>query len=271
MKASAVEPQPPHPLDDPAERRGTHRDPAVDALLECLGLCQQERQRRCLENRVVMLTLDLADSAARRYGGRGVDLEDLTQIARLALVKAVRGYRCGLGHGFAAYAIPTMTGEIKRHFRDHGWAVRPPRRLQEVSARIAQEEPALRQRLQRDPTDAELAGAVGVPGAVLNEARTATLGYHTTSLDGGPADAAPRQVPDERDDIEALLTREALQSAMAHLTPRERDILHMRFVEERTQSDIGRLIGVSQMQVSRLLAGILGRLHTSLTQTDAVA
>jgi RNA polymerase sigma-B factor len=243
-----------------------YEDPAVEALLGCLAMCQHHRQRRCLEDRVVLLTLHLADTAARRYGGRGVDLDDLTQVARLALIKAVRGYRHGRGPSFAAYALPTVTGELKRHFRDHGWAIRPPRQLQEVSLRIARQESALRQSLQRDPTDDELAAAVGVTLDTLVEARAAGRGYHTASLDGGLSTSL--QVHDARDYIDELLTSQTLSNALAQLTPRQRQILHMRFVEERTQSEIGQAIGVSQMQVSRLLTTILAKLRASLDEAD---
>jgi RNA polymerase sigma-B factor len=244
---------------------------AADALLATMAMCPTQRQRRSLEGRVVALTLGLADSVARRYRGRGVDVDDLTQVARLALLKAVRGYRSGRGRGFAAYAVPTMSGEIKRYFRDFGWAVRPPRRLQEVRARVAEEDHALRQRLQREPSDPELAASLGLSRSELDEARTAAYGYQTCSLDGGPADGVPLEVPDDHDAVDELLTRDALHSALANLSAREQDILHMRFVEERTQSDIGKRIGVSQMHVSRLLAGILTTLRATLTQDDAAA
>src|SRR6476661_7276851 len=136
---------------------GPATDVAVEALLACLSMCHHPRQRRSLQDRVVVHSLHLADRTARRYRARGVDIEDLTQVARLALVKAVRGYQCGRGCGFTAYAVPTITGEIKRYFRDHGWAVRPPRRLQELTARVAVEETSLRQRLHREPTAQEVA------------------------------------------------------------------------------------------------------------------
>jgi RNA polymerase sigma-B factor len=136
---------------------------------------------------------------------------------------------------------------------------------------VAVEERVLRQRLHRDPTAEEVAAAVGVSRSTVEEARIATRGYHTSSLDGGVADASPMQVPDDRDDIGDLITRQALHGAVSALTDRERAILRMRFVEERTQSEIGAALGVSQMQVSRLLAGILRKLRVSLTEADAAA
>jgi RNA polymerase sigma-B factor len=218
-----------------------------------------------------MLTLDLADSTARRYQGRGIDTEDLTQVARLALVKAVRGYRPGRGHGFVAYAIPTMSGEIKRHFRDCGWSVRPPRRLQEIRGRIGPAEERLRQRLHREPTEVEIADELGVTRAELDAARQATSGYHAISFEGRYPDDPTLDVADSCDDFSTLLEHDALSGALSALTAREQQILRLRFVEERTQSEIGRAVGVSQMQVSRLLSTALARLRSQLAQAGYAA
>jgi RNA polymerase sigma-B factor len=250
-------------LDESPVTLADNRSGTVDDLLERLQTCRDVDQRRSIESDLMLLTLAIADSAARRYVGRGVDVDDLTQVARLALVKAIRRYRCGRGPGFAAYAVPTITGEIKRYFRDCGWAVRPPRRLQEVRARLLEAEPELRQKLQREPDDDELASAIGVTRGELDEARAATCGYRTASLDAEP-DGTPIQVSDGRADIDWFLTSRALRQTLARLTAREREILRLRFVEERTQAEIGQVIGVSQMQVSRLLSGLLGRLRHEL-------
>ncbi|NNM45107.1 sigma-70 family RNA polymerase sigma factor [Knoellia koreensis] len=253
---------------DPSALTSTDR---VEQLLDELGRCKRSAARRALEQELVTLTLDMADSAARRYRGRGIDQDDLTQVARLALVKAIRGYNSDKGNAFAAYAVPTVLGELKRHFRDHGWAVRPPRRLQEARAAIATTHERLRHELMREPTEAEIAAAVGATPSLLDSARTATRVYRTTSLESGGADGLPLQVPDERDEMEAVVTRHALHSALLQLTDREQRILHLRFVEERTQAEIGAEIGVSQMQVSRLLTGILERLRHTLVDTEEAA
>ena len=254
--------------DDDDDRPGRS---ATEALLATMSLCPMEVQRRTLGKRVVTLTLPLADTAARRFGGRGVDLDDLTQVARLGLVKAVRGYRVDRGNGFAAYAMPTITGEVKRYFRDHSWAVRPPRQLQEVSARVAREEADLRHELQRDPTTREVATSMGVSRAVLDEARLAATAYRALSLEGTPAAPVPIDVPDKADDFDDVVTRDALRRALAGLTARQREIVRLRFVEERTQSEIATAIGVSQMQVSRLLSGIVRQLREDLTDESEVA
>lgn len=247
----------PRPLDD--------RDP--EPLLAEYAACTDPGRRSRLEHRIVLLTLPLADAAAHRYRGRGIDLDDLVQVARLALVKAVRGYRPGRGPGFAAYAGPTISGELKRHFRDHGWAIRPPRRLQEVRASLLSEEEALWHRLARSPTDRELAAALGVETTAVREARTSAAGYASLSLDrpGSGSDGAldPR---DDRDVYARFEQSVVLRQAIDRLSPRERRIIRLRFVEELTQSEIGEILGVSQMQVSRLLKGILSRLRGSLEE-----
>ena len=127
--------------------------------------------------------LPLADGIALRYRGRGIETDDLLQVARTALVKAVGRYRPGAGPGFAAFASPTIAGEIKRWFRDQGWAVRPPRRIQELRAGLVVEEERMRHTLNRNPRDAELAMALGVSVADVDEARSCSAGYHAVSLD----------------------------------------------------------------------------------------
>lgn len=233
---------------------------AADAQ-ECDDLPRCEMLRR----EAIVLTLDLADSVALRYRGRGIDSEDLVQVGRMALVKAAHGYRQGVGSSFAAYAVPTIAGEIKRHFRDCGWAVRPPRRLQELRAQLAAEEDQLRHRLQREPSTHELAAALGLDAADVREARACAAAYRAVSLDLPAADRTRIDIADvEADHVEQLTSRDALAQAVATLTDRERLIIRLRFVEERTQSEIGRTLGVSQMQVSRLLTGILARLRADL-------
>ena len=134
----------------------------AQALLAEAESCPDGGRGAELRRQAVVLTLDLADAVARRFRGRGMDIEDLVQVGRVALLKAAHGYRCGCGSSFAAYAVPTISGEIKRHFRDHGWMVRPPRRMQELRAELVREEDDLRQRLLRDPTEAELGPQPGV-------------------------------------------------------------------------------------------------------------
>lgn len=251
---------------------GLHGDPTAaharaEELLARVGRCRTKAERRRLREEAVVLTLDLAESVARRYRGRGIDEEDLLQVARMALVKAARRYRPGRGHGFVAYAYPTITGEIRRHFRDHGWAVRPTRRLQEARAQLVAAEERLTQELHRPPTSEELAEAVGLTPAEVREAQKCAAAYTTLSLDlPSPASARPPVdlLEAEGDEFDELVTRQALADALAGVSERERLLIRLRFVEERTQSEIGAVLGVSQMEVSRMIRRLLRRLRVEL-------
>lgn len=258
------------PTDRPTPTHGpvqTHGEQAERFLAEAAEAADCDDLPRCerLRHEAIVLSLDLADSVALRYRGRGIDSEDLVQVGRMALVKAAHGYRQGVGSSFAAYAVPTIAGEIKRHFRDCGWAVRPPRRLQELRAQLAAEEDQLRHRLQREPSTSELASSLGLDAADVREARACAAAYRAVSLDLPSGEWAPLDVVDaQADHVENLTSRDALTQALGTLSDRERLIIRLRFVEERTQSEIGRTLGVSQMQVSRLLSGILTRLRADL-------
>ncbi len=240
----------------------------AEQLLEEIETCSDARRRDRLRDEVVMLSLDLADTAAFRYRGRGIETDDLLQVARLALVKAVRGYRSGRGHSFAGYAVPTISGEIKRHFRDCGWAIRPPRRLQELRSRLSQEEERLRHELGREATLDELAEALSVRPRDIESARESAEGYHTLSLDLAMSEGTPTQVPTDRDPFTDLVEHDALVHALEELPERDRKIVDLRFGQEMTQSEIGQELGVSQMQVSRLLSSLLARLRVSLSLPD---
>lgn len=250
-------------------RAATAPGDVVEELLLRRCACSDPVSRAALEEEVVLRSLRLAESVARRYAGRGLEYDDLVQVARLALVKAVRRYRPGAGSGFAAYATPTIAGEVKRHFRDCGWLVRPPRRLQELTAGMVVQEERLLQELHREPTLTDLAQALRASPAELTQARLGSAGYSASSLDG-PATAQGRvelaaQAPDE---YAALEMREALRGALAALSPRDRQLIRLRFVEELTQAEVGRVLGVSQMQVSRLLAGVLRQLRAQLVDGE---
>lgn len=246
-------------------------DGRVEELLLEIAECGDTKRVSRLQQEVVLLTLDLAEAVAHRYRGRGIDLDDLIQVGRMALVKAVRGYQPGRGGSFAAYAVPTISGEIKRYFRDCGWTVRPPRRLQELRADLAEQEARLQQELHRAPAVAEIAAAMNLTPSEVSEAQQTATAYSALSLDApAPGSEAPMDLADTLSDPYAAVdTREALRHAVSQLGPRDRQILQLRFVEERTQSQIGEVLGVSQMQVSRLLASITARLRDQLTEVDA--
>ena len=249
----------------------------IDSDVEDLALelvREDDPDRRAdLVERMVLHALPLADAVALRYSGRGIETDDLIQVARTALVKAVHRYRPGTGPGFAAFASPTVSGEVKRWFRDHGWAVRPPRRVQELRAKLVTHEEQLRHELARNPCDAELADALGVTPADVGEARVCSAGYHAVSLDApSPSGAClADHILVTGCPASAHAVRDALRRSVARLSERERVVLQLRFVEERTQSEIGDAIGVSQMQVSRILRTVLDKLRADLLHEDGPA
>ncbi|HET7398041.1 MAG TPA: sigma-70 family RNA polymerase sigma factor [Intrasporangium sp.] len=247
-------------------------DPDTDcteSLLQAADTASDPATRARLQQEAVLRSLPLAESVARRYYGRGIDLDDLVQVARMALVKAVRRYRPGAGAGFTVYAVPTISGEIKRYFRDSGWSVRPPRRLQELRVALVEHEERLLHDLRREPTLGDLAEAMSLPRTTVGEARLTSAAYRALSLDAPvPGSEARAELPDPADAFDALETHDALRRALAQLTDRERQIVHLRFVDECTQAQIGAALGVSQMQVSRLLVGILRKLRDRLTEEE---
>ncbi len=234
-------------------------------LLEAHGASPPVRQE--LLSKVIVLNLGLAGRVARQFAGRGLELDDLTQVARLALCKAADGYLPARGRSFVAYALPTMRGEVKRHFRDTAWTVRPPRRLQELRPQIASAAEVLTGNQNRAPTVAEVARALDVePGEVI-EARLSGGGYRAVSLD----DLDRIDATADRYDVgyATLDDRLGLRRALVVLTERELLILRLRFIHEHSQAEIGIELGVSQMQISRLLAGILARLRELLADDAA--
>ncbi len=251
-----------------AERQD--RDASTDRLLRELAgtTCPEQRDR--LREEVVLLNLSLADGLAARYNRRGIPADDLQQVARLALVRAVDRFDAEHHAGFASYAIPCIRGELRRHFRDHGWAVRPPRRLQEALMTLADVRPGLTQELSREPTAKELAVATGLPLSTVTEALTLDGCYTPESLDRafltaeseGPGAGLSLVHPD--DGVADCEARLALREVAASLSARDRRILDLRFGAGYTQDQIGEVVGVTQMQVSRILARILGQVQQAV-------
>lgn len=254
-----------HAAEQRSEQNGSDLDGAVERLFRAIDRTDVADHAEIYDE-MVLQAIPLADSIARRYCGRGIDADDLVQVARLAAVKAVRRYRPEAGPGFTAYAVPTIYGEIKRHFRDHGWAVRPPRRLQELRARIQAEEERVRHDLMRDPTASELAEALGCDAEEIEQARACSAGYHAVSLDVSTPNGKPlaEQIAGSACPSTAIVMRDALRRSLGALDDRQRLVLRLRFDEELTQSQIAERIGVSQMQVSRMLSRILDELRRQM-------
>jgi RNA polymerase sigma-B factor len=204
---------------------------------------------------------------AARYRRRGIPDEDLEQVACLALVRAARRFDPARGHDFLSYAVPCIRGEIRRYFRDQGWMVRPPRAIQEMQGRISATESQLASRLGHPATPVELAAEFDAPVAEVESALSANGCFIPTSLDQVPdGEKSPigEQFGAHDPGMEAAEARVVLSSVMGRLTAREREILDMRYTGGRTQQEIGDAIGVTQMQVSRLLKELLVRLRAEL-------
>lgn len=251
-----------HPT--PAREDRDHR--ASRVLQEACAEADPAQAAR-LREQVVLDNQGLAHALAKRFEGRGVEMDDLVQVAMLGLVQAARRYRPDRGSGFTAFAAPTITGELKRHFRDHGWAVRPPRGLQELHHRVREATSTLQQDLRRDPTTAEIAAEAGTTPEEVESARAAGDRYRSSSLDEplGDPDGPSRgdaMSADEEDPYDKVVTLISLRGAMEELDRRDRRILDLRFGANLTQRQIGERVGVSQMQVSRILASICRRLRT---------
>ena len=226
-----------------------------------------EYRRSEIEDQLVRLNMPVAVDATRRFRSRGIATEDLEQVAYLGLVKAVRGFDPDRGHDFLSFAIPTIRGEVRRHFRDLGWTVRPPRSIQETQTKIIASEPELYQLLGRAPRPSDIARHLDLDIEVVIDALGASGCFAPASLDAPSHDDAEALGPrlgftdPGFDHAEA---RAVLIPVLAKLTPRERKIVEMRFFRGCTQSEIGKEIGVTQMQVSRLLSRLLARLREEL-------
>jgi RNA polymerase sigma-B factor len=209
--------------------------------------------------------LGLAEYLARRFSNRGEPLDDLVQVASTGLIKAVDRFEPERGLEFSTYATHTIVGELKRHFRDKGWAVRVPRRMQELHLRLSTLVGTLNQELGRSPTVAEMAHGAGVSEEEVLEAMEAGQAYRFTSLDapapGEDAGSLASTIGEADARMEGVERRVALSPLIEQLPPRQQKILQLRFFEGLTQSEIASRLGISQMHVSRLLARSLAQLR----------
>jgi RNA polymerase sigma-B factor len=225
------------------------------------------RRSELLERAIVQST-PMARRLASRFDGRGVDMDDLVQVAYVGLVKAARGYRPDPASDFRSYAIPTIRGELKRHFRDSAWTVRPPRRIQDLQTAINAVEGELVARFHRWPTSKELAERIGVPVEEVVDAQSARGCFHPVSLDApisaGSSLSVGNSVAGEADTYGLVDHVDALRPAVANLPSRDQLILRRRFLDHWTQAQIAAEVGISQMQVSRVLRRILLTLRSAL-------
>jgi len=249
------------------------RDDITQDMLRRLSETTDEHERERLCDEIVLLNMHIAQSIARRYRQRGAEFDDLVQVAHLGLVKAVDRYNPDSASHFLAFAVPTITGEVKRYFRDYCWGIRPTRRIQEVQHAIASCEPELTQRLGRSPTAGELAEELGADEEHVLEALASDGYFNLVSLDM-PAgwDDSSRSVVDEVGEndwhLDWVGNHEVLAPVLATLTEREKRLLYLRFEKGWKQTQIAGELGISQMQVSRLLSALLQRLREDISQAD---
>jgi RNA polymerase sigma-B factor len=264
-----------HAPDQPASQLPTltrlqRRERTARALAES-GKTRSASRRLELLDYVVRINMGVASSVARRYVHRGIEEDDLAQVAYAALVRAARGFDPSRDQDFLSYAVPTIRGELKKHFRDRGWVVRPPRRIQEIQAKLTHAEEDLAQELGRRSRPDELAAHLQVDVDEVREAMAAEGCFSPSSLDrplaglDGVGLATVGDMLGEEDRSQAAAeARVTLAPVLRRLKERDRRILYMRFFEQRTQQEIADDIGVTQMQVSRLLSRIMRDLRDEL-------
>ncbi|MGC1185215.1 MAG: SigB/SigF/SigG family RNA polymerase sigma factor [Candidatus Dormiibacterota bacterium] len=213
----------------------------------------------------------LVHSLARRFAGRGEPLEDLEQVGYLGLIAAINRFDPDLGLEFTTFATPTILGEIKRYFRDKSWAVRVPRRLQETYARVVRTQQELSQELGRGPTVPEVAARLELEPDEVLQALEAGPAQRALSLESptGSGDGEGElgdRIGAEDENLSRIELQNMLAGAMRHLTPREREIMVLRFVEQLPQTEVARRLGISQMHVSRLQRAALAQLKRELPE-----
>jgi len=254
-----------HEEDLPSTTR--ERSRALFAVLTAARSSAIDRSRA--RGELVELHLPLVEHCARRFLNRGEPFEDLVQVGTIGLIKAVDRFDTERGVEFSTYATPTIIGEIKRHFRDKGWAIRVPRRLQELRMSIATATSELSQRLGRSPTPREVAERLGVTIEDVLEGLESANAYSTLSLDAGDShEDGLGSMLESMGATDAALDhvelRESIRPLIENLPPRERQILLLRFFRQMTQAQIAEEVGISQMHVSRLLSRTLAELRDSI-------
>ena len=251
-------------------RSDSGRSEVTASLFARIAESRDELERRRLLDEVVVANLGVADAIAHRYTRRGTPTEDLEQVARLALVKAAGTFQPSRGHDFLSYAVPTIRGEVRRWFRDHGWMVRPPRRVQEAQLRMTSYAGEFALREHRAPRTHDYVRDLALDEATVLEALAANACYTPDSLDrplnadtaAGPT-LGDRLLEDDPE-FERAEARHLLEPVLATLAPRDRAVLRLRFVDGLTQREVGEQIGVTQMQVSRIIARLIGQLRDEL-------
>ena len=256
------------PLEGKARARRT------DAIVGDLRDVSHESDTDELTRQLIETNAAVARSMASRYRNRGIDLDDLEQVALLGLTKAAQRFDPNAGHDFLSFAVPTVRGELRRHFRDSGWMVRPPRRVQDLQTRIASAQEELESRLGRSPRPSEIAAHLDEDTSDIVEALAADGCFTPTSLDARVADGSSSLGDLLGQEDRALAQAEAkvmLEPLMRGLTARDRRIVRLRYYQEQTQQEIADSVGLTQAQVSRVLSRILNDLRVGLVERSSAA
>lgn len=258
-----------------ARHRSLHRTPKGKAAWDKDRTRELFRQYKAtgdpeVRDQLIVSHLNLVRFLASKFKNRGEPLDDLIQVGTIGLIKAIDRFDPSRGLEFTTYATPTILGEIKRHFRDKGWSVRVPRRLQELSAKVNQANDELTNELSRSPSVEEIAKRVGASVDDVLEAMESSSAYSSVPLEGGGSsddDDAPSVIDHyatEDEDLAASDDRIVLEDAIRDFSPREKDVIRMRFFEGMTQVEIAQRLGISQVQVSRLLRRTLRRVQDKI-------
>jgi RNA polymerase sigma-B factor len=258
-----------------SERNSQYAD-VTDMFRHLQSLDQGSVAFRCHRDAIIEKALPIADHIARRFSNRGEPFDDLVQAARVGLLNAVNRFDVETGSDFLSFAVPTMMGEVRRHFRDHGWAVKVPRRLKDLQKQLVHARGELSQRLGRAPTASELADHLDIDRELVVQGLIAGSNYSTRSTDMqvGPAGES-RSLGDTFGDLDpnldSVINTETVRPLIASLSERQRDVLRLRFFENLTQTQIAERVGCSQMHVSRLIAQALRTLRSQVREADHLA
>ena len=273
--ARAEERVPQAPQRDASEARAVRRAPKgkdawdKERTHELFRLYKEKGDEEA-RDQLIVSHLNLVRFLASKFKNRGEPLDDLVQVGTIGLIKAIDRFDPERGLEFTTYATPTILGEIKRHFRDKGWSIRVPRRLQELSAKVNQATDELTVELQRSPSVEEIAAKLGVGAEEILEAMESSGAYTSVSLEAGGSsedDEAPALIDrlgSVDEDLDVSDDRMVIDDAISDFSPREQEIVRMRFIDGLTQVEIAKRLGVSQVQVSRLLRRTLRKIQDKI-------
>jgi RNA polymerase sigma-B factor len=260
-------------LSRPLSRADRHA--VTNQLLAEAAVSSDSSHREEAIHDAVVLNMPVAQGVASRYRGRGVPTEDLEQVAYAALLRAARKFDPRQADDFLSYAVPSMRGELRKYFRDLAWTVKPPRRVQEIQIKVLNAERELQGRLGRRPTAAEIAHLLGKDVEEVEEALLCEGCFTPTSLDAVAGQTGTgtlhERLTDQADELARSRTevRVLLAPALSRLRPRDQHILQLRFMQDRTQQEIADELGISQMQVSRLLSRIMRDIRCALEEPES--